>query len=202
MTPALEQLLAWSGLDLQRIGGIAVGDRPGAVHRAAGGRGDGQDPGPGAGRADRGHHEPRRPGVHRPVHVGGGSRAVIDARRGEVFAAVYRAVPGGVVRETDYLVADSRTTWSRSCRPSPEEVLCVGNGAILYRREIEELGSRVEFASPAVAHPGCRRPGGAGRAAVPARGARPAVRRRPHVHKEVGCGDRLGSASQRRPGLT
>ena len=27
--------------------------------------------------------------------------AVIDARRGEVFAAVYRAVPGGVVRETE-----------------------------------------------------------------------------------------------------
>ena len=78
--------------------------------------------------------------------------AVIDARRGEVFAAVYQPVPGGVVRETDqmvlkpdHLVAELQAVIG--------EVLCVGNGAILYRREIEELGSRVEFASPAVAHP-------------------------------------------------
>ena len=33
------------------------------------------------------------------------------------------------------------------------EVLASGNGAMLYRHELEELGSRVEFASPSSAHP-------------------------------------------------
>jgi tRNA threonylcarbamoyladenosine biosynthesis protein TsaB len=34
-----------------------------------------------------------------------------------------------------------------------DEVLLVGNGAILYRRELEELGSRVEIAAAAYAYP-------------------------------------------------
>jgi len=33
------------------------------------------------------------------------------------------------------------------------EVLAVGNGAILYRRELQELGGKVELAAPAHAHP-------------------------------------------------
>ena len=48
--------------------------RSGAVHRAARGRRDRQDPRPGAGRSDRRHHEPRCPRVHGPVHVADGSR--------------------------------------------------------------------------------------------------------------------------------
>jgi tRNA threonylcarbamoyladenosine biosynthesis protein TsaB len=34
-----------------------------------------------------------------------------------------------------------------------EDLLVVGDGAILYRREIGEMGSQVEFASPMWAHP-------------------------------------------------
>jgi tRNA threonylcarbamoyladenosine biosynthesis protein TsaB len=78
--------------------------------------------------------------------------AVIDARRGEVFSAIYRPVPGGVVRDGDYevqtpdrLVADLVAM--------PGEVLAVGNGAMLYRHELEDIGSRIEFASSIVAHP-------------------------------------------------
>ena len=33
------------------------------------------------------------------------------------------------------------------------EVLAVGNGAMLYRHVLEELGSRIEIASAVVAHP-------------------------------------------------
>lgn len=33
------------------------------------------------------------------------------------------------------------------------EVLAVGNGAMLYRYVLEEIGSRIEFASPIAAHP-------------------------------------------------
>ncbi len=60
---------------------------------------------------------------------------VIDARRGEVFYAMYRQVPGGVqqiadpaVGPVDELVAD---LLARS-----QEALCVGDGAHRYREEI------------------------------------------------------------------
>ena len=62
---------------------------------------------------------------------------VIDARRGEVFWAMYRAVPGGVqqvapptVGPVEELVAD---LLARS-----QDALCVGDGAHRYRDEILE----------------------------------------------------------------
>ena len=78
--------------------------------------------------------------------------AVIDGRRGEVFSAIYRALPGGVVRGSEYSVA----TPDHLCaelETLPGEMLAVGDGAILYRNQLEELGSRVEFASTIRAHP-------------------------------------------------
>jgi tRNA A37 threonylcarbamoyladenosine modification protein TsaB len=36
---------------------------------------------------------------------------------------------------------------------SPEEMLLVGDGAMLYREQLEELGAHAEFASPVSAHP-------------------------------------------------
>jgi tRNA threonylcarbamoyladenosine biosynthesis protein TsaB len=72
---------------------------------------------------------------------------VIDARKGEVFSAMYRAVPGGVqqvvaprVARVDELVAD---LVARS-----QETLCVGDGALRYRREICD-GFHCEFADEA-----------------------------------------------------
>jgi tRNA threonylcarbamoyladenosine biosynthesis protein TsaB len=68
---------------------------------------------------------------------------VIDARRNEVFHAMYRQVPGGVqqvaepsVGPVEELVAD---LLARS-----QEVLCVGDGAERYRDEILD-GYRCEF---------------------------------------------------------
>jgi tRNA threonylcarbamoyladenosine biosynthesis protein TsaB len=151
VTPALQQMLAWSGLDLGRVSGIAVGIGPGLFTGLRVGVETAKTlaqvlnvPIVGITSLDALAFAVR--------HTSRRIACVIDARRGEVFAAVYRAVPGGVVRETDHLVlkpdhlvAELQTVLG--------EVLCVGNGAILYRREIEDLGSRVEFASPAVAHP-------------------------------------------------
>lgn len=69
---------------------------------------------------------------------------VVDARKGEVFYAMYRQVPGGLqqvapprVAGVDELVAD---LLARS-----QEVLCVGDGALRYRDEICD-GYRCEFA--------------------------------------------------------
>ena len=151
VTPALQQLLAWSDIDLHRVGGIAVGIGPGLFTGLRVGVQTAKTlaqvlgvPIVGITSLDALAYVVR--------HTSRRIAAVIDARRGEVFAAVYRAVPGGVVRETDHLVLKPDHLVAE-LQAVAGEVLCVGNGAILYRREIEELGSRVEFASPAVAHP-------------------------------------------------
>jgi tRNA threonylcarbamoyladenosine biosynthesis protein TsaB len=77
--------------------------------------------------------------------------AVIDGRRGEVFYAIYRALPGGVVRGSDYAVG-TPDHLSAELETLPGEMLAVGDGAILYGDQLA-LGSRVEFASPMRAHP-------------------------------------------------
>jgi tRNA threonylcarbamoyladenosine biosynthesis protein TsaB len=77
--------------------------------------------------------------------------AMLDARRGEVFHARYRPVPGGVQRVTDYevgapgdLVADLVA--------AGDEVLLAGDGALRYRQELGEV-DRSEQAGPAFAFP-------------------------------------------------
>jgi tRNA threonylcarbamoyladenosine biosynthesis protein TsaB len=78
--------------------------------------------------------------------------AVVDAKRGEVFYAFYRPVPGGVTRETDFMVAaPDRLTAELEARG--EDILLVGGGALVYRRTLEEAGNHVEFASSAYAFP-------------------------------------------------
>jgi tRNA threonylcarbamoyladenosine biosynthesis protein TsaB len=151
VTPALRQLLAWSDVDLDRVGVIAVGIGPGLFTGLRVGVQTAKTlaqvlgvPIVGIASLDALAYVVR--------HTSRRIAAVVDARRGEVFAAIYRAVPGGVVRETDHLVLKPDHLVAE-LQAVAGEVLCVGNGAILYRREIEELGSRVEFASPAVAHP-------------------------------------------------
>ncbi|MFM8564251.1 MAG: tRNA (adenosine(37)-N6)-threonylcarbamoyltransferase complex dimerization subunit type 1 TsaB [Acidimicrobiia bacterium] len=77
--------------------------------------------------------------------------AVVDARKGEVFYALYRQVPGGVQRVTepragrvDDLVADLLARG--------QEVVCVGDGALRYRDEIS-ADFRAEFAEQFFAYP-------------------------------------------------
>ena len=151
VVPALERLLEWSGLELSAVGGVAVGLGPGLF--------TGLRVGVEAGKAlaqvlgvpivgipsldalaFRVRYTPR-------LIV-----AVIDARRGEVFFAFYRSVPGGVIREGDHRVAPP-SHLAAELEALGEEVLLVGNGAILYRRELEEVGGRLEFAASAQAYP-------------------------------------------------
>ncbi len=77
--------------------------------------------------------------------------AVIDARKGEVFYAFYRPVPGGVQRVTepqvaavDDLVADLIARG--------QNVVCVGDGALRYREEIHG-GVHCDFAEQFLSHP-------------------------------------------------
>jgi tRNA threonylcarbamoyladenosine biosynthesis protein TsaB len=78
--------------------------------------------------------------------------AAIDAKRKELFYAFYRPVPGGVTRQTDFEVGSpARLTAELEARG--EDVLLVGNGALVYRRDLEGAGTHVQFASPAYAFP-------------------------------------------------
>ncbi len=74
----------------------------------------------------------------------------IDARRGELFWAFYRSVPGGVQRETeprvgrvDELIAEIEA--------QGEEVLVVGDGALRERHRLQE--AHVQLGGPEIAWP-------------------------------------------------
>lgn len=77
--------------------------------------------------------------------------AVIDARKGEIFYALYRQVPGGIQRvsepaagRVDDLVADLLARG--------QDVVCVGDGALRYHEEIA-AGHHVEIAEQFFAYP-------------------------------------------------
>jgi tRNA threonylcarbamoyladenosine biosynthesis protein TsaB len=81
--------------------------------------------------------------------------AVLDARRSEVFHAFYRTSPGGIQRMTGYRV-ESPDRLATGIASRPEEVLLVGNGALLYREMFEELGSVAEIGTMSHAFPDAR----------------------------------------------
>lgn len=66
----------------------------------------------------------------------------IDARRGELFYAFYRQVPGGVQRISDHTVG-SAADLSSELLATGEEALLVGDGAHRYRDAFDGL-ARVE----------------------------------------------------------
>src|SRR6266496_3310931 len=66
--------------------------------------------------------------------------ATIDAKRRELFYAFYRPVPGGVTRETEFEVG-SPSRLAADLEARPEDVLLVGSGALVYRRQLERAGS-------------------------------------------------------------
>lgn len=78
--------------------------------------------------------------------------AVCDARRGEVYYALYRPVPGGVQRTGDYRVGEPDGV-AAELVATGKDLLLVGDGAELHRRVLEEQLDRAEFASTSFAYP-------------------------------------------------
>jgi len=151
VTPALQQLLAWTGVDLDRVGGFVVGTGPGLFTGLR----------VGVETAKTLAQATKAPIIAVPSidalayavrHTERTVAAVIDGRRSEVFAALYRPVPGGVVRITEPAVQRPQAL-AAELEPVAGEVLLVGDGAILYRDVLHEVGARIGFASPAQAHP-------------------------------------------------
>jgi tRNA threonylcarbamoyladenosine biosynthesis protein TsaB len=77
--------------------------------------------------------------------------AAVDARRGELFYAFYRQVPGGIQRVTPHQVGDPDDLASELVATGAE-VLMVGDGAIRYAELFEDL-DRVEIADKGLAYP-------------------------------------------------
>jgi len=77
--------------------------------------------------------------------------AAIDARRGELFYALYRQVPGGVQRLSGHQIG-SPDDLASELLASREECLLVGDGALRYVDRYEDL-SRVEVADLGLAYP-------------------------------------------------
>ncbi|MBA2280165.1 MAG: tRNA (adenosine(37)-N6)-threonylcarbamoyltransferase complex dimerization subunit type 1 TsaB [Actinomycetota bacterium] len=77
--------------------------------------------------------------------------AAIDAKRGEVFYAFYRQVPGGVQRVSAHQLG-SPDDLASELLATPDEVLMVGDGALRYHDAFDGL-KRVELADQGFAHP-------------------------------------------------
>ncbi|HUQ39647.1 MAG TPA: tRNA (adenosine(37)-N6)-threonylcarbamoyltransferase complex dimerization subunit type 1 TsaB [Acidimicrobiales bacterium] len=69
---------------------------------------------------------------------------VIDARRGEVYSALYKQVPGGLQRLTPHNVG-SPAELASELMARNDECLLVGDGAIRYAEEFSVLRPRVEI---------------------------------------------------------
>ena len=77
--------------------------------------------------------------------------SVIDARRGEVFYALYRQVPAGVQRVSEPLVGRIDDLIGDLIGRG-QDAVCVGDGALRYRDQISDA-VRVDFAEQFLAHP-------------------------------------------------
>ena len=151
VVPAIERLLEWTGVDLSQVGGVTVGIGPGLY--------TGLRVGVEAAKALAQVLRVPIVGICSLDVLAFGVQhtsrlivAVMDARRHEVFHGLYRPVPGGVMRVRDYGVA-TPAALAAELEIEREEMLLVGNGAILYRQEFEQVDARMELAPASFAHP-------------------------------------------------
>lgn len=77
--------------------------------------------------------------------------AAVDARRGEVFAALYRPVPGGVQQVSEPTVVRPGELASELMARG-DDCLLVGDGAVRHRDAFAEL-DHVRFGGPELIHP-------------------------------------------------
>jgi tRNA threonylcarbamoyladenosine biosynthesis protein TsaB len=151
VVPSVEHLLRWTESSPAALSGIAVGLGPGLF--------TGMRVGIATGKA-------LAQSLHIPIvglasldviafsvaHTRRPIAAVVDARRGELFYAFYRPVPGGVTRESGFEVGPPERL-AAELEARREDILMVGNGALAYRRVLEAAGTHVEFAPAAYAFP-------------------------------------------------
>jgi tRNA threonylcarbamoyladenosine biosynthesis protein TsaB len=150
LAPAIQSLVAWTGVRLDQLAAIAVGVGPGLFTGLR----------VGVTTAKVMAQALRIPVVAVPsldlvaYPVRNSTRlvvAVLDARRREIFHSSYRPVPGGVQRVSDYAVAPPAELVAL-LEASGEEALLVGDGVGAHAAAFAGL-DRVELAGPEFAHP-------------------------------------------------
>jgi tRNA threonylcarbamoyladenosine biosynthesis protein TsaB len=151
VTPSIQYLLEQSEVDIRQVSGVAVGLGPGLF--------TGLRVGIATARALAQVLQAPMVGMASLDVLAYAARysrsricAATDGRRGEVFSAFYRPVPGGVTRETEFTAGPAERLVAE-LEASAEETLLVGDGALLYRRTLEEAGTPLEFGSAAIAFP-------------------------------------------------
>ena len=149
VVPALDQLLSRTGLGLDQVAGIACGLGPGLFTGLR----------VGVETAKSLAQVLRIPIIGIPSldalafsvrHTGRVIAAAIDARRGEVFSCLYRPLPGGVQRLGEFSVGPA-SRLAADIEALGEDVLAVGNGAVLYREDL--AADRTEVLGYAHQHP-------------------------------------------------
>ena len=151
VVPAIDHILRWSETPLSSVGGIAVGIGPGLFTGLRVGVQTAKTlaqvlgvPVVGLASLDV---------LAFPLrHTRRWICSVVDARRKEVFFALYRPTPGGVERASAFMVGTPANLVAE-VEALGREVLLVGDGAIRYRRDLETLGRSVDFASVDLSHP-------------------------------------------------
>jgi tRNA threonylcarbamoyladenosine biosynthesis protein TsaB len=78
--------------------------------------------------------------------------ATIDARRHELYWAIYQPVPGGVQRLSEYELSDPAELVAELEARGHEAILC-GDGVLHFPDVFTPLGHRAEIAGPAHASP-------------------------------------------------
>lgn len=144
LVPAIERLLAESGLSYRQIGGVAVGLGPGLFTGLRVGVATAKALAqslvvPLAGFSSLDLLAYRMRYSRRTICT------CVDARRKEVFWAFYRPVHGGVQRDTEFRVAAAEHCVNE-IEARGEQVLAVGNGPLVYREVFERLGDMCEVA--------------------------------------------------------
>jgi tRNA threonylcarbamoyladenosine biosynthesis protein TsaB len=146
LAPAIAFCLEHSGLRMQAVSGVAVGLGPGLYTGMR----------VGIATAATLAHARGLPTVglasldvlaFRVRHAKRLLCAAIDARRGELFWAFYRAVHGGVQRVTEFRVGPA-SKLAGEIEAVREDVLCVGDGAVANRGLLESTGAEVAAAAP------------------------------------------------------
>ena len=151
LLPAIHFCLDGAGLVLNDLGGIAVGRGPGLLTGLRVGIATGKAlaqalslPIVGMASLDLLAYQLR----YSPKTI----CAMLDARRGEVYYALYRTSPGGIQRMSDYsLVKPEQLALGIAARS--DDVLLVGNGALAYRGLFAEADAGVEIGGVSDAFP-------------------------------------------------
>jgi tRNA threonylcarbamoyladenosine biosynthesis protein TsaB len=151
VVPAMDHLLRWSKTSISSVAGVVVGVGPGLFTGLRVGVQSAKTlaqvlrvPIVGLGSLDTLAFAAR--------HSAKTIVAAIDARRGEVFYALYRAAPGGVARTSEPAVGPPERL-AAEIQALGEDVLLLGDGAREHRRAFESLGRQVEPGPAALEFP-------------------------------------------------